>query len=414
MNFDDPRYLVELCLKTEGKMDNLPFAERAIAVAPDSLAVKLAYGVALHHNGKLQEAVDILTQAAAQNDGNEHIHKLIDVHRAMCLHEMGNLEEADKFCQNDTQLAADTRAHILLMRGRFQEGFACYKDGVNLSHAKPLDYCSNEWEGGSLAGKRVVLYRGGGFGDYFMFARFFHLLKDRFHAKEVMLCGDYSKQEQYMVYPFVKADGVIGVEDIRKDDILVCDYRNMWKGVTDKDVLEHAAQPYMKALVKPELERKAPFCVGIVWQGNAKHAMNRHRSISLSTLAPLFAVPCTAFYSFQVDGQDDLAASGMGDFITDVTPGIQGWRDTAGYLAKMDMIVSIDSGLAHLAGALGVPTLLLNYMLTDWRWNRRTERTIWYKNHRIIHQQTLGEWKPVVERAREYLAASVERKVTHG
>lgn len=413
---DDPVSLVELATTAEHKIATLPFAERAYAIAPDQLATKIALALALQHAARFEEAADLFQRALVQNqstkEGGMVIRKLLMELLLYTLIACGKREAAKAILKNNEPLTTTsdvfTQAHAFL--GDWCKGFPLWdSDGsMMLGKYKAQMGRAPWWKGESLIGKRAVICRGAGNGDYFMNARFFHILKDRHNATDVVLAGD---NEARLVYPFTKADDVISYDDIREDDVIITDHAGLWYGLRNEDVYKHAGEPYLKALKKPEFHKRAPFNVGLVWQGNPNNAMDKLRSMPLRELAPIFAVPATAFYSLQAEGAKDIEACGLSTFVEDLMPRVKDWSDTAGFLAQLDMLITVDSAVNHLAGALGVPTILLNHQLTDWRYTHGAEHTLWYKNHKIAIQKEHGVWKGAVEKARDWLAIAVERKL---
>jgi hypothetical protein len=153
-------------------------------------------------------------------------------------------------------------------------------------------------------------------------------------------------------------------------------------------------------MAKPvTLPARGKLKVGLAWQGLHGHRNDHLRSMTLPDLFPLFDLPGAAFYSLQV-GADaaPITSLGLDGFIADLGSTFSDWRDTAAAVAAMDVIASVDTGTAHLAGALGKPVILLIGKQPDWRW-MRGDTTPWYRNHRLLRKT--DAW-PVME-AREIL-----------
>jgi ADP-heptose:LPS heptosyltransferase len=148
--------------------------------------------------------------------------------------------------------------------------------------------------------------------------------------------------------------------------------------------------------------------VGIAWQGNPKHAQDHWRSAPLAQFAPLAAVPGVELVSLQQGpGAEQARASGSRFAVRQVAEGdLDGpdaaFLDTAALMTCLDLVVTVDTALAHLAGALDVPVWVALSALPDWRWLREGERTAWYANMRLFRQRKLGQWSWVFRRmARE-------------
>ena len=137
--------------------------------------------------------------------------------------------------------------------------------------------------------------------------------------------------------------------------------------------------------------------VGLYWQGNP--SILRNRSIKLAQLLPLFENTNRQFYSFQiskVDYESEELKSSLN--LIDLAPHIGNYEDTAAFLKNIDVLVTIDTSIAHLAGALGVKTFLLLPYDTEWRWFDDTETTPWYDSVRIFKQGPDANWDDVIKR----------------
>jgi hypothetical protein len=155
------------------------------------------------------------------------------------------------------------------------------------------------------------------------------------------------------------------------------------------------------------------FKVGIVWQGNPQHKWDRHRSVPLPQFAPLAAVPGVQLISLQKG--DALAAlrSLDGRFrVTEWTepqdPESGTFAETAAAMMNLDLVVTVDTAVAHLAGALALPVWVALSTIVDWRWLLDRPDTPWYPTVRLFRQETLGKWEPVFARMANELGALIE------
>jgi Flp pilus assembly protein TadD len=133
--------------------------------------------------------------------------------------------------------------------------------------------------------------------------------------------------------------------------------------------------------------------IGVVWAGNPAYPADRKRSIPFATLAPLLALRGCSFVSLQMG---DAAAAGHGHFAFDAAKLIGDYADTAALIEALDLLISVDTSVAHLAGALGRPVWLLNRADTDWRWLLERADTPWYPTMRLFRQSAPGDWEPVI------------------
>jgi hypothetical protein len=128
-------------------------------------------------------------------------------------------------------------------------------------------------------------------------------------------------------------------------------------------------------------------------------AFDRRRSLPLSSLAPILAVPGVRFFSLQ---KGVVAGPGLTDFMAEMTD----FADTAALVANLDLVISVDTAIAHLAGAMGKPVWLLNRFDTDWRWLSEGEETPWYPTMRIFRQGSPGDWAGVIDAAARALQSA--------
>ena len=143
--------------------------------------------------------------------------------------------------------------------------------------------------------------------------------------------------------------------------------------------------------------------VGIVWAGSAAHRGDRFRSIQLRDFGPLAQIPGVSLYSLQ-KGPPAVEATEGTVPLTDLSPQLEDFSDTAAAIAELDLVVSVDTSVAHLAGALGKPVWLLLPTASDWRWLRERSDTPWYPSMEIFRQTARDDWSAVIAQVGEGLA----------
>jgi hypothetical protein len=143
--------------------------------------------------------------------------------------------------------------------------------------------------------------------------------------------------------------------------------------------------------------------IGIAWAGNAKHIRDRERSIDLSNLLPLLDVDAT-FVSLQKDVRAaDMETLKKGSSIIHFGNELDGFSDTAALISHLDLVISVDTAIAHLAGALGKPVWILLTHVPDWRWLLDRDDSPWYPTARLFRQSETREWNSAIMRVREAL-----------
>jgi hypothetical protein len=146
--------------------------------------------------------------------------------------------------------------------------------------------------------------------------------------------------------------------------------------------------------------------VGLAWRGNPKHVNDSQRSIPLPCLAPLFALTDVAFYSLQVSPAAEFSAEAAAqNRLIDPTGELHDFADTASAVEQLDVVIAVDTSLAHLAGALGRPTWVLLPFAPDWRWMLKRDDSPWYPTVRLFRQTEPGNWSSVIERVCSALVA---------
>jgi hypothetical protein len=150
--------------------------------------------------------------------------------------------------------------------------------------------------------------------------------------------------------------------------------------------------------------------VGIAWTGNASHPKNRARSVPLELLEPLFGLEGIHFFSLQMGpAAAELAARKTS--VIDLAPVTGDMADTAAQMANLDLVISIDTSMAHLAGALAKPVWVLLGQTPDWRWLLDRDDCPWYPTARLFRQSKQGDWAPVIERVRAALVEQAAQKL---
>ncbi|MBV9138057.1 MAG: hypothetical protein JO357_13450, partial [Hyphomicrobiales bacterium] len=145
--------------------------------------------------------------------------------------------------------------------------------------------------------------------------------------------------------------------------------------------------------------------VGIVWAGSAKHLNDVDRTTALSTWAPILSVERVHFFSLQIGARKGDA---LPDHVTDLSAELTDFAQTAGALAALDLLISVDTAPAHLAGAMGKPVWMLLPFVPDWRWLLEREDSPWYPTLRLFRQRTRGDWRAPIEAVAKALNGLVQ------
>jgi tetratricopeptide (TPR) repeat protein len=342
-------------------------------------------GTSLHHHGVYAEGIAALRYALALAPGHANAHSGLGI--------------------------------LLLMQGDFAEGWAEYEWRLRSTERKGPRFPERGWQGESLVGKHIYVQAEQGFGDTLQFARYILLLAKR--AGKVSF-----RVHQQLVSLMQESLPGIAVFGDRGDpppydcDIALLSLPHFFK--TRYETIP-ADVPYLRAPADavarwaPRLASLRGLKVGIVWSGNPEHTNDMRRSIDLALLKPLFAVPGTSFVCLQFGARtaDLEKLKGGANPVRDLSRDLGDFANTAGAVMNLDLVISIDSSTAHLAGSLGKPVWILISNVADWRWRLEREDNVWYPNARLFRQAAGEHWSAVIARMAEALrvAAAGDRSV---
>lgn len=422
-NPDDPVALVEQFAGISEKRENarlyLPLAKRAYEIAPNEISPVFNYASALHRAGEFGKAKDLYLRCQKLAD-LEWLPKVYH-HCGIAYRTLNENDKAAEFYQKAYDLDPNPeylkdRALAILAAGRLNEGLKAYEvrrecaarkfernSGKLVSQQKLPDGVVH-WQGEDLNGKAVVVYHEEGSGDFIQFCRFIPKLR-ALGAASVHICGPVPNLLD-LVADNIAVDGIVPLSGPFDCDFVVGSMSLPWRcGV---DYAHVSGAPYFKA-EPAQIPLRGKLNVGLVWRGNPAYGQDVHRSMDFGEFCPLFDLPGVAFYSLQA-GSPGLEVTNLGldGFIANLEPLAQSWRDTARLVQALDVVVSVDTAVAHLAGALGKTVYILTTNASDWRWNRASQKTVWYDSARVVRQRKQDEWWPSINVVREALKWMVE------
>jgi tetratricopeptide (TPR) repeat protein len=290
-----------------------------------------------------------------------------------------------------------------LLRGDFAKGWLEYQWRFRSTQQSPLRMPWPEWQGDPLAGRHILLVAEQGIGDTIQFCRYAHLLRPTASVSLMVPPTLVRLLSASLPWTTVVAAG----QPTPSCDVY-CPMLSlpMRLGTTEETI--PAAIPYLRVpagLDAPWQARLAQIPaprIGLVWAGNPRHLNDLNRSLPPPVLSPLFDVAALSWVSLQI-GPRAAEAKLMTGRIVDVTPMLGDFLDTAALLSSLDLVISVDTAVAHLAGALGLPIWLLLPVGNDWRWQLDREDSPWYPTMRLYRQPVYGDWAPVMSRVAEAL-----------
>ncbi|WP_198017209.1 tetratricopeptide repeat protein [Methylocapsa acidiphila] len=342
--------------------------------------------------------------------------------RALALQHIGRFGEAlesyDRALDCDPSAAhfKNNKAALLLLQGDFAQGWDLYEwrwiSGQTPKHELKLPI--REWRGESLSGRSIMVFDEQGNGDAIQFARFFKILADR-EANVVFFCRNrLHRLFRRLETPVRLIDDL--AEGERFDfQIALCSLpRTLDVTLSSVPTTPRYLTP------EPELIQKwaarisgRGFKVGVCWRGNPAIKADPSRSIPLAHFATLAEIPGARLISLQKLSDQALideisAAPWLENPGFDFDAGPDAFIDAAALMQSLDLIVTCDTSIAHLAGALGRPVWVMLKQTADWRWLRDRDDSPWYPSMRLFRQSRLGDWSETFGRAAQALRTEVE------
>jgi len=383
----------------------------------DNVGALSNYGSWLQQEGRFDEAVEHFQRALAIDPDKAEAYQ----NWAACLQLQGRFDEAlikydEAIKRKPTLVDAHTsRGLLLLTQGRFEEGWAEYEWRKKTDQFSGRILDRSEWDGGPLNGQRILLHAEQGQGDTFQFMRYASIIKD-LGGYVIAECHDGMKSLM---------ETCPGVDEISERHEVVSGSREIVYDVHAnmmslprimRTTLETIPSqvPYLSAPAsfRPRWEARiraltplrTHLKVGFAWAGNPDHRNDIHRSTTLDFFATLASVPGVAFFSLQMgEAAKQTATPPEGFRVIDLAPEIKSFSDTAAIIENLDLVVSVDTSIVHLAGAMGAPVWTLLPVSPDFRWMLGREDSPWYPTMRLMRQDRTFHWEGLFPQIAEAL-----------
>jgi len=319
------------------------------------------------------------------------------------LHRLGGaLKAYDKALEIDPDNgeAQNGRAQTLLLSGNMEAGWAAYESRFNKPDAPSRRrFDVPEWQGEDVNGRTILVYAEQGLGDTLQFIRFCPLLSIK-GAKVVL---EIPPQAEGLNYSLLNTQSI----HIKGSPLPAFDVHIPLMSLPRYLGNLPTTLPYI-TIPTPEQFSGTAFRVGLVWAGNPDHVNDKNRSIALDTFKPLFDIPAIEWHSLQLGPErDEIAKLGFSERISDHATQIKDLGDTARTMGGLDLIISVDTAAAHLAGALGRPCWVLLPHLPDWRWLLGRDDSPWYPSLKLFRQTQHGDWGPVIADLKSSLSGTI-------
>ena len=354
--------------------DGLAAAQHAAALAPYEPSVANTTALLLHRDNQLDAAL------------------------ALC-------EQARRTAPDDLHLAL-THAMLLRTAERYDEGWAMYERRLELPEfvQRPHPPNSPRWTGNSLSGRHILVRAEQGLGDQVQFVRWATLLRAH-GAAHVTVQTAPTLVRLLRTVPHLDA---VTPSDLPAPphhvhvDLLSLPHLLGTGANMHRELVPYLAPPGIPPAVVQSLAATPAHMmrIGVVWRGTALHADDRSRSMSLAQLLPVLTrcdvQPVVLQQGAPRVELEQLDAAARARFI-DAAPSCTDMGDTAHVMARCDLVLTVDTSVAHVAGALGRPTIVMVAIPAEWRWGLDRADSIFYPTVRIARQQQAGDWSSVVQ-----------------
>jgi tetratricopeptide (TPR) repeat protein len=437
---DDYRILTNLglTLAHQGRDRDAEECYRAaLAIQPDTFDALMNLGNVLCGQARFDEAMAWLQAALALRPDSADALQNVALH----LTRAGRWHEAIAYYTRAVRLRPDSPelhrdfAYALLACGDFERGWAEHEWRLNCQPHRGCLINRTFWNGDDFRDRTILLHFEQGFGDTLQFIRFAPLVKRR-GGRVVLLCqapllgllarcegvdlawdGSGLEPECHIQAPLLSLPAISSttletlpaqVPYLTLDALLVERWRSLLARALGDDLAGGSPGPAEAARARPG----RPFLVGVAWQGSPEHDADRWRSFPLAELAPMAELPDVRLISLQVGHGVEQVRTVSGRFPVIELPGGRGrdFSETAAIICLLDLVISPDSAVAHLAGGLGARTWLALGYSAEWRWMAGRQDSPWYPTMRLFRQTEPGGWAEVFRRMADALKPELQRR----
>lgn len=384
--------------------------DRGLALAPGHATLRVNLAVLLMEMGRTDAAAEIAEKLVAEQP------HLVEPWNVLhyCSFERGDFARAEECTReamrrdpSDRNANWNSAVHTLL-HGDLAEGFRQFESRKRLVSVvfSSRRYAAPEWDGSPLEGRSIFVHAEQGLGDAIQFVRYAKLLKARGAGRVIVECSPTATALLH---------GVEGVDELVVPGTPLPPFDVhaylMSLPLLLRTTLANipADVPYLAAPSRAVAEfvrtTGAGLRVGLAWAGNPSHQRDLVRSLSLETLAPMFGAEGVTFFSLQKGPAARQLSTLQGANIVDLDPQLSDLADTAAAINELDLVIAVDTAVAHLAGALGKPVWVLLPHVPDWRWMLAREDSPWYPTMRLFRQPAVTAWAPAIASVARELSA---------
>jgi Flp pilus assembly protein TadD len=377
----------------------LALADRALAIAPASAEALNLRGNVLQETGRLAEALASYDGAVAARPDYAEAY----CNRGGALQALNRHQEAITSYQRALALRPDyADAHwneslARLCLGHLAGGFAKFEWRWRTSDARPGKFPQPPWLRGAPAqGRTILLHAEQGVGDCLQFVRYVPLVAARGASVVLAVHRELKSLLTGLADKVVADDESLPPFDLR------CPLLSLPLAFGTTLATIPSEVPYLRADAagvahwRARLGKSESLRVGLAWSGNPAHKNDQRRSIAFARLAPLLALAGVQYVSLQRDVRPSDAEALRSNPVIDIAQELEDFADTAAVVANLDLVITVDTAVAHLAGALGKPVWILLPFSPDWRWLLERQDSPWYPTAQLFRQPRIDDWASVI------------------
>lgn len=398
-------------VKAEKIEEGLELIETALNNEPANLSYNVNKATVLLQIGKISEGMKILKElekSSYQNAGLQYNIGVAKQEASLYDEAMAHYENAINIDSKYPE-AIFNKSLILLQKGFWKKGFKGFEERKKIYVNRFKKFDTSEWNGEDLKGKSIIIYSDEGFGDIIQFSRYIYKLKElgafvAFECKEELLTlfrnlnicdrliSASSNEKNHNQYDYYAE--LLSLPNLLID--IIPDIPAVFSGFS-------------------EIESEKELCaeklnVGIVWEGNKNFQYYDKKVCDPIELIKCVSLTNVNICNLQFDVTDPKVLNyfdinSVNNYIEDA----EDFNDTAGKIKNLDLVISIDTAIAHLAGSLNIPTWILLHKTADWRWGE-TEKSVWYPSVKLFRQKQQGNWQSVFEEIKNELKNFIVEK----
>jgi tetratricopeptide repeat protein/glycosyl transferase family 9 (putative heptosyltransferase) len=393
-----------------------------LAYQPQNVEAWARLGNACWRAQKYDESFHALLQAEQLAPGS----KLVDHNLGLLWYFRGNADQAMRHLENALKLAPQDKwikndyAHAVLKSGDLKRGLKLFEARWDILEKSPVWQCGLPvWQGETCSEKTLLLHAEQGYGDTLQFIQFIPEIKEHGQFKRIVFAGPVTLRRllagQCEIDDYVDFTSVGELlKAVRGSDpaFVHCPLISAFSHLGYSYDTMVPPVPYLTAPAtspRPLRPGGTKFAVGIVWAASVGHERSRQRSVPVTDLLPLSTIPGVRLWSLQMAPHAKEAVETGADLVIgDATVPVMDFADTAAIIQDMDAIVTVDTAIVHLAGALGKRTFMLNPFNACWRWVHGADP--WYSSVSLVQQSQDLSWVEAIDEVKIHIAELVRKK----